>query len=185
MAFATQNDVAVTLNRTFSADEQAWVDELCGQASTYLQSVIGQEVYPKATATFMDWPDAGRVDLPQFPIVSIDAVQRDGVDVPFDYRPGFVLVSGDDPVDVTFTYGYSKVPDELRRLTVVLVSQSLTALELGLGVTVGGLSSVALDDFRAAFADGGESTGMVLPSVQRDHVRAQFGRGGIGSVRYG
>lgn len=184
-AFATNSDVSKTLNRTFTPDEQSWIDELCEQASSYLRSQIGQEITPQQQVTFTDWPDHGRVDLPQYPVVSVDAVQRDGADILYCYRPGYILVSGDDPVDVTFTFGLMQPPNELQRLTIVLVSSSLTTLELGLGVSVGGLSSIALDDFRAAFANGGTETGMTLPAPQLAAVKARYGRGDIEQVRFG
>ena len=50
-------------------------------------------------------------------------------------------------------------------------------LELGLGLSAGGLSSLAIDDFKAAFADGGASTGMTLTPHAAAAVRTQFGRG--------
>jgi hypothetical protein len=44
---------------------------------------------------------------------------------------------------------------------------------------VGGLSSVALDDFKLAWADGGEGSGMTLTKHAEAAVRRQFGQGGI------
>ena len=185
-AFATHEDLAAVLNRTFTEDEQAWVDVLLADASTYLRSVIGQQVYPQETVTFTDWPDVGRVDLPQFPVVSVAAVERDGRPVRYRLRPGYIdHVHGTDPVDVTFTFGYATPPEELKRLACVLVSSALVTLEAGVGLTAGGLSSAALDDFKLAWADAGASSGMSLPEIQQAAIRAQFGRGGLALVEYG
>jgi hypothetical protein len=148
-------------------------------ASAYLRSVIGQDVYPTTTSTFTAWPDAGRVDLPQYPVVSVDAVERDAVAVDYTYRPGYLTVDCDDPVDVTFTWGVATAPPVLVSFAAVLVSQAILAVETGTGLTFGGLSSVALDDFRAAFADGGAGSGMVLPEPQQALIRRQFGRGDV------
>ncbi|MGW9587494.1 hypothetical protein [Microbacterium sp. NPDC055455] len=181
-AFTNSDAVAARLNRTFTSAEDEWVTTLLVDASAYLRSVIGQDVYPVTTSTFTAWPDAGRVDLPQYPVVSVDAVERDDVAVEYTYRPGYVTVSCDDPVDVTFTWGVDTAPEILVSLSAVLVSQAIMSVETGTGLTFGGLSSIALDDFRAAFADGGASSGMVLPVPQQKLIRRQFGRGDVDVV---
>lgn len=178
-AFTDAANVATRLKRTFTTDEVSWVDALLVDASAYLRAVIGQDIYPLTETTFTAWPDSGRVDLPQGPVVSVDAVERDSVAVDYDYRPGYITVDCDDPVDVTFTWGVAEPPALLVSLSVVLVSQAILAVETGTGLTFGGLSSVALDDFRAAFADGGASSGMVLPAPQQALIRRTFGTGDV------
>lgn len=185
VAFATAAELAARLQRTFTTDEVAWVDELLEDATGFLQSVIGQEVYPQRAVTFVAYPSAGRVDLPQWPVVSVDAVERDGVAIEYTYRPGFLMVAGDDPVDVTYTFGYPTVPRELARLTCVLVSQVMLTVEAKLGLTAGGLSSVALDDFKLAFADAGAMSGMSLTPHAEAAVRRQFGQGDMHVVETG
>ena len=177
-AFATVDDLAGRLNRSFTSEEEAWITTLLEDASTYLRSVVGQDVFPVTVSTFTAYPDAGRVDLPQYPVVSVGTVERDGVAVDYTYRPGYLTVDCDEPVDVTFTYGYATAPPELTRLACVLVSQALVTLEAGIGLTAGGLSSVALDDFKAAWADAGAGSGMVLTAHAEAGVKSQFGRGG-------
>lgn len=182
MAFATADELGTRMKRVFSNAEKTWVNELLEDATAYLQGEIGQIVYPQQSATFTEWPTAGRVDLPQHPVISVDAVERGGVAVPFEPRPGYVRVQGDDPVDVTFTFGHADVPRNLESIACALVSQQLTLVEAGLGLSIGGLSSVALDDFKIAFADGGDSTGLTLPKVTIDSLRRQFGRGDVFQV---
>ena len=176
-AFATVSDLAGRLNRSFSVEEEAWITLLLEDASTYLrEDVIGLQVYPQSSATFSAWPDgAGEVVLPQQPVISVDAVEQDGLDVEYTHRDGVIFVDTCEPVDITFTFGYALPPEGLKRWTCVLVSQALVPLELNLGLTVGGLSSVALDDFKAAFADGGESTGMSLSDRNIALIRRQYG----------
>ncbi len=175
-AFATYTQLGVLLNRTFTAPEQTWITALLESASTYLRDdVIGYQVYPQDSSTFTSWPDGGRVDMPQQPLISIDAVERDGDEIDYTQRDSTIWVSGDEPVDVTFTYGYETPPESLTRWACVLVSQALTPLESGLGLTVGGLSSVQLDDFKAAFADAGEMTGITLSDRNINLIRQQFG----------
>ena len=182
VAFATADELGTRMKRVFSNAEKTWVNELLEDATAYLQGEIGQIVYPQQSATFTEWPTAGRVDLPQHPVISVDAVERGGVAVPFEPRPGYVRVQGDDPVDVTFTFGHADVPRNLESIACALVSQQLTLVEAGLGLSIGGLSSVALDDFKIAFADGGDSTGLTLPKVTIDSLRRQFGRGDVFQV---
>ena len=178
-AFAVAADLGKMLNRTFAPGEETdWIDELLANASTYLRGVIGQDVFPQTTSEFVAYPDGGRVDLPQYPIVSVDSVERDGVPVDFTYRPGYITLDSDDPADVTFTWGLTVAPDELKRLACVLVSQVMLPIEAGLGLTAGGLSSAALDDFKLAWADAGASSGMVLTPIAIASVQKQFGRGG-------
>ncbi|MET0888389.1 MAG: hypothetical protein ABWX92_18285, partial [Mycetocola sp.] len=71
---------------------------------------------------------------------------------------------------------------ELARLACVLVSQTLLPLEAQLGLTAGGLSSVAIDDFKLAWADAGASSGMTLTEHAEKAIRKQFGQGDIGIV---
>lgn len=175
-AFATYEDLELVLNRTFDVDEQEWITALLESASTYLRDdVIGLQVYPQSTATFTAYPDSGRVDLPQSPVISIDSVQRDSVDVKYSRRDETIWVWCDDAVDVTFTFGYDVAPESLKRWTCVLVSQVLIPLEQNLGLTVGGLSSVAIDDFKAAFADAGDNTGITLSDRNIALIRSQYG----------
>lgn len=179
VAFAVAADVAARLKRTLTEPEEAWVAVLLEDASAYLRDVIGQQVYPQTQSEFVAYPDSGRVDLPQWPVVSVDAVERSSVAVAYTYRPGFIEVRSDDPVDVTFTWGYAVAPDLLKSLAVVLVSQAILAVETTGSLSFGGLSSIALDDFRAAFSNGGAESGMVLPKIQQSLIRSRFGQGDV------
>ena len=180
VAFATAAELGKKLNRTFTPGaETEWIDELLADASDHLRTVIGQQVYPVTTSEYVAYPSGGRVDLPQWPVVEVVSVERDGAAIDYTYRPGFVMVAGDDPCDVTFTWGYSAVPPELKRLACVLVSSALLPLEQKLGLTAGGLSSVAIDDFKLAWADAGEQSGMTLTTHAEAAIKQQFGQGGI------
>lgn len=184
-AFAAATDLATRLNRVFTAEEEAWIDELLADASAHLRSVIGQQVFPRQTVTYTAYPQSGREDLPQWPVVEVTSVTRDGDEIDFEYRPGYITVDGDEPCDVTFTFGHSESPDELKRLACVLVSSTLLPLEQKLGLTAGGLSSVAIDDFKLAWADAGEQSGMALTKHAETAIRRQFGRGDLVMVETG
>lgn len=179
-AFALYTDLESRLNRTFTAPEQSWITTLLEDASTYLRDdVLGLQVFPQSTSTFTAYPDGGRVDIPNPPLISIGAVVRAGVtlvlDTDYTRRDSTLMFTSDDPVDITFTYGYAVAPESLKRWACVLVSQALIPLEQNLGLSVGGLSSIALDDFRVAFADAGELTGITLSDRNIALLRQQFG----------
>ena len=174
-AFATASDLAGRLNRTFTAEEEAWVLLLLEDASTYLRDVIGLQVFPQSTATFTAWPSAGEIVLPQQPVQVVTSVKVGATAIDYELRDGVVFVDTDEQVTITFTYGYAVAPDGLKRWACVLASQAMMPVELNLGLTVGGLSSVALDDFKAAFADGGESSGMTLSDRNIALLRRQYG----------
>ena len=179
-AFATYSDLGTRIKRTFTADEQPWITTLLKDASTYLRDdVIGAQVFPQATSTVRFWPDGGRVDLPNPPLISIGTVARAGVtlveDEDYTRRENMLWFSSDEPVDITFTYGYLLAPEALKRWTMVLVSQVLLPLEQKLGLTAGGLSSVQIDDFKVAFADAGEATGITLTDRNIALIRSRFG----------
>jgi len=179
-AFAKAADLGKRLQRTFTAGaETEWIDELLADASSYLRGEIGQVVFPRTTSTYTAYPTNGREDLPQHPVVTVDAVVRDSVGIEFTYRPGRITVDCDDPCDVTFTWGYETAPRELTRVACVLVSQTLITLEAQLGLTAGGLSSAQIDEFRLAWANAGEQSGMEAPPRLLASLRRQFGRGDV------
>lgn len=181
-AFASVVELEALLGRSLDASQAA---ALLDAASSHLRAVVGQEITPRTRSTYTAYPNGGREDLPQWPVVSVDAVERNGEPIAYTYRPGFLMVDGDEPVDVTYTWGYQNVPGELARLTCVLAAQALTTIDAGLGLTSGGVSSVAIDDFKTSFADGGSASGMSLTPHATASVRAQFGRGDIHVVETG
>src|SRR5690606_36457363 len=132
---------------------------------------------PRVTTTYTAYPSGGREDNPGKPIVAVEAVTRGGEPVAFRYRPGYITVDSDEPCEVTFTAGYAEAPRELARLACVLVSQTLITLEAQLGLTAGGLSSAAIDDFRLAWANAGEQSGMELLPRTEDALRDRYGPG--------
>jgi hypothetical protein len=175
-AFATATDLAARLNRTFTEAEVVWINTLLEDASAYLRDdVLGLQVFPQATATFVAYPDGGEIDLPQSPVVSVDSVKVNGTETGYTRHDNTLYVATSEPVTVTFTYGYETAPASLTRWACVLVSQALIPLELKLGLTAGGLSSVAIDDFKASFADAGEATGMQLSERNIAQLRASYG----------
>ena len=178
-AFATVSDLEALLKTTYVGDDITQVEALLDAASGHLRFVIGQDVFPVTTTTYVAYPTFGREDIPQWPVVEVVSVQRGGVNIPFTYRPGYIMVSGDDPCEVTFTWGVSEAPAELKRLTLVLAAQALQMFDTTGALSAGGLSSLAIDDFRAAFADGGAETGISLTAHAEKSIKRAYGRGDV------
>lgn len=175
IAFATSDDLALRLNRTFTTGEEAWVTALLEDAADFMRGVMGSQVYPSTQSTYVAYPVGGRVTLPQGMVRSVDAVERDGEEVEYERRQDTLFVDCNDPVDVTFTYGLDAAPGDLVSINCALVSQMMLTVEAGLGLSGGGLSSVAIDDFRAAFADGGASTGLSMTDHTRNYLVGKYG----------
>lgn len=178
-AFAEVSDLEVLLKTTYVGEDREQIEALLEAASGHLRHVIGQDVYPVTTSTYTAYPTFGREDLPQWPVVEVVSVERDGNPVDYTYRPGYITVRSDEPVDVTFTWGVAESPVELKRLTLVLAAQALQMLETTGALTAGGLSSLGIDDFRASFTDGGDKTGISLTPHAEKSIRSRFGRGDI------
>jgi hypothetical protein len=175
-SFATFEQFAARTKRTFTDEEKPLIEALLEDASTYLRDVIGADLYPRRTVTATLWPSVdGTVTLPR-PVHGITSVTRDGRAVDYSRADDVTLCGvGSGPVEATFDYGFTDPPAELTRWTITLAFQALVAVELELGVTGAGLSSLGVDDFRASFADGGEHTGITLSDRNADRLRRSFG----------
>ena len=175
IAFATSEDLALRLNRTFTGSEEAWVTALLEDAAEFMRGVMGSQVYPSSQSTYVAYPAGGRVTLPQGFVRSVDAVERDGDPVEYTRLQDSLYVAGSDPVDVTFTYGLDTAPSDLVAINCALVSQMMLTVTAGLGLTGAGLSSIAIDDFKAAFADAGASTGLSMTDQTRAYLVGKYG----------
>lgn len=175
-AFATFVDLGKRLNRVFTSDEQDWVTSLLEDAAEYMRGVIGSQVYPGRQVTYTTYASGGWVDLPQAPVKSVDAVVRDGSPVSYQLIQDSLRVPCDGPVTITFTYGLASPPADLVGINCALVSQMMLTVEAGIGLTAGGLSSVALDDFKAAWADAGAQSGLAMTDATRKYLVDNYGR---------
>lgn len=184
-AFATPQDLATRLGVTlWTGTELAQVQALLEDASDHLRSIIGWQVYPAAEVTETLWDFCGQIlDLPGSPVTEVSAVTVDAVAVD---PSAYTLVNGRirrtagswfGDVVVTYTVGYATAPADLASWTCVLASQALSTLQdlQALGGT--GVSSIAIDDFRKSWADGGDAAGFSLPERNEDRLRRQYGGG--------
>ena len=175
VAFATHQDLATRMMRTFTVPEQEWVTALLDDAADLMRGVMRNQVYPATTSTYIAYPTGGRVALPQSFVRSIESVQRDGIDVAFTRFQDVINVGSSEPVEITFTYGLDAAPSYLIQINCALVSAVMLTVEAGVGLTAGGLSSIAIDDFKAAWADAGASAGMVITEHVRRYLEETYG----------
>lgn len=176
-AFATYIDLGLRLNKDFSADH-AWVDALLGDAAEFMRgNMNGNQVYPSSQSMYLAYPVEGRVTLPQTMVTSVDAVVSPTTGLPVAYtgRQGVVYLTCDDPVNITFTYGLAAAPADLVNINCALVSQQMLTVTANLGLSAAGLSSVAIDDFKLAFADGGVGAGLSLTPSTLQYLERRYG----------
>lgn len=185
-AFATPDQLAARLGRAVwpvGSVELAQVQALLDDATAHLRELIGWQVSPAvAVSTFLRGSGT-HLPLPGAPVTAISAVTSDGVTLPsssYALEDGSLRWrSGSRPeVTVTYTVGYASPPPDLVSWTCVLASQALSAVaELG-ALGGGGVSSIAIDDFRKSWAEGGDRAGFALPARVEEKLRMRYGAGG-------
>lgn len=185
-AFATPEELAVRLGRAVWAAgsvELAQVQTLLADATAHLREIIGWQVSPPVAVTTVIRGSGTHLPLHGKPVTAITAVTADGVTLAsssYELEDGSLRwrSGGRSEVTVTYTVGYSAPPPDLVSWTCVLASQALSAVgELG-ALGAGGVSSIAIDDFRKSWADGGDGAGFVLPARVEEKLRERYGAGG-------
>lgn len=177
--FATATEVAAAMKRTFTTEETQWVEQRIEAATEYMRSNMGGvHIAPVATTTESVYPVSGEVALSQPYIRSIDAVTFQGAAIAYSRYQDTIRVANyrATELEVTYTHGLDKVPADLRDICIALVAGQIDNMENDLGISVGGLSSIALDDFKVAFADGGDKTGLYLSEHHIAYLQRKYGR---------
>lgn len=179
-AFATYADLGTRMQRTFTADEQAWVTSLLEDAAAFMRGVMRNQVYPASQSTYVAYPVGGWVRLPQSHVTSIDNVtsKTTGAVVDWCQSQDSLQVFCDGPVVITFSYGVASAPTDLVAINCALVSQMMLTIEAQLGLNAGGISSAAIDDYKLAFADGGDGSGLSLTKQTREYLESTYGTNG-------
>lgn len=176
VAFATTAELGVRMNRTFLPGEQAWVTALLDDAAAIIRGEIGFPVYPSQTSTYLVYPVFGRVPLPPLTTAITTVAPTNGSTVTWSRFEDTLCVSCNTPMNITVTYGLATVPADLKAINCALASGAILTVEAGLGLNSGGTSSVAIDDFKVAFADGGASSGMTLTPSSKQYITEHYGR---------
>lgn len=141
-----------------------------------------------STVTLVQPPGSTVLRLPGLPIQTVHKVTIDNHEVndfmvvaDGIYRAGLWGFAQPVQVQVEYTHGPPEVPADIQdlvcRMVMAGVINSLDGPE-GLILNNGNISSVAIDDFREAYATGSgveAVTEMTLPTRTRDRLRARFG----------
>ena len=183
-AFATKADLAARLKRAVptaaSLEESQW-DAALDDASAFLRSIIGWQVYPSSTVSTVLFGYGTRwLPLPGG-ATSVTSVTGDGA--PSEYTLIDGSLYGDSglwfgKITVEYTIGVDTAPEDLVAFCCVVASQIISVTsDLG-ALSATGVASVAIDDYRKAWSQG-ESAGLDLPSRVVDQLRATYGSGAL------
>jgi hypothetical protein len=176
-SFAAVADLEKATKKSFTGQDVAWVTELLEEASAHLRTIIGWQVFPPATMSYRTRLKACEFyPLPVQPSELVGVALTDGTAVGTDtYDGGFEPDKG-GTATVTLTAGYSSCPPDLKSWTVVLASQVMDVVtKLGM-LSSGGLSSVAIDDFKMVWTQTGENTaGYGIPEAVAVRLKEAYG----------
>lgn len=175
-AFATIDELKEVTGRTIPPEQVPQVEKLLERAATLIRNEAGPGavLWPQQQVTLRARPGLdGRWYFPQHPVTDVSV---DGTPLT-DFDDAYLLLPA--PATVTFTVGYRVVPDILRDLNISIAATALRTVELGLGLSVDGISSLTIDDFKVAFRDGGQATDMALTEPSAKAIRALAGASSI------
>lgn len=142
---AQQSDVETNLGRPLTADETTRVPALLSRASQLIRSYTGLSFTLVSNDVVVLRMAYGRVRLPQRPVTDVTSVKLVGYDGKQRYAIPFiwdgldvVTLTGDLQVinlpeilhdvyattaEITYSHGYSTVPDDVRDLTAEVVAR--------------------------------------------------------------
>jgi|GEM_PF-2453792 len=176
--FATVADLQARTKVTYSGTDIDWVQTLLNDATEHLRDILGWQVYPSATAIYTTKVWAGIFNrLPIQPVISLDSVSIPNTYMTYDVYDGGFESDTNGIATVTFTAGYSAPPPSLTSWCCVLAAQVIDAVtKLGM-LGNGGLSSVAIDDFKLVWSQSAENGlgGYTLPDRVVQQLRASYG----------
>lgn len=186
-SFATPSDIEERLNVTYTAEETAQAQAFLDDATAWLQAEIGQLI-TAGTATYTTRVRSLPVRLPQQPVTEVTTVLVDDVaTTDFDFVDQELYLNdlwglghvgdldGYVDVTVTFDYGYSVVPAELKAWCIVLASQAMQSAEGG-SLGAPRVRSEQIDDYSVTYVTDG-TTAMSLPGEVLERLRARYGAG--------
>jgi len=180
-AFATVADLQARTKVTYAGADIDWVNTLLNDASAHLRDIIGWQVYPVSQVSYTTKLQAGMFHrFPQHPAASATVSYLD-TSGPVPSAPavfdGGYIPSKSGIATVTLLVGYQLPPNSLTSWCCVLAAQVIDAVtKLGM-LGNGGLSSVAIDDFKLTWSQSAENGlgGYTLPDRVVAQLRAAYG----------
>ena len=168
-----------------------FVERMIRSASSAVRDAAQSPILQARSTVEVTAMPAKILRLPGLPISEIHSVTVAGVAVTgwVQIEAGVYLASGWsrdglERVTVDYTHGLTSVPEDIKDLVARMVIASLLAAEDGgdgLAMSNGRVSSLAIDDYKEAYATGDEVetvTEMTLPERTRLSLAARFGAGG-------
>ena len=184
--FATSDDLAKRLGKTFTVEQAAQLDELLADACDELRDIIGQPLTRLTSTVTLYTDQSGMVILPAIPIVGVDTVVVDDVEVEHSLKDDVLFVpctvGRRDPVTVTYTHGWDPIPRTLVKWACVMavaVAEAARRTE-SLGLVAGvGRRQESIDDYTVIVdsptSDDTASTAMSLPDPIIRRLRRAYG----------
>lgn len=192
-ALATTDDLTV---RGISFPSVSRAEALLESVSAAIRDAAGCQI-SEQTSTITMWTEPSRrIELPSRPVTSVTSVLLDGAEITDWKLRGSSLwreipwqCRGAIPSEltVTFTHGYTTVPEDIVHLTCMLTAAALNAATDGFAGHRG-LSGETIDDYQASYTTGADEVidPIELPQRTRDMLRRRFSGGGavvMGGVR--
>jgi hypothetical protein len=176
--FATVADLQARTKVTYAGADIDWVQTLLNDATEHLRDILGWQVYPSAQVSYTTKVWAGIFNrLPIQPVISLDSISIPNTVISYDAYDGGFESDTNGIATVQFTAGYSVPPPSLTSWACVLAAQVIDAVtKLGM-LGNGGLSSVAIDDFKLVWSQSAENGlgGYTLPDRVVQQLRASYG----------
>lgn len=180
MSFATASDLGTLLKRSFAEGAEAdQVQAILDGATAYLQSLLGSRIAAE-TVTFIAQPKRGekRIMLPQQPVRLVQSVTIEGVEVEgWRLRNGAVtLDQGFDDVDVeiTFTFGYEDIPEDLNWWCCYLASGVIAQIERSGSLSTAGIANERIDDYGVGYFQN--ESALQIPPIQLEMLQNAYGK---------
>jgi hypothetical protein len=177
-SFATTDDLAARLKRTFTAAEESQADQFLEGATARIRAITDQwislvvddEITVQAPISRVLW-------LPERPVVAVTSVEIDGVATTAWKLRGSRLILNEGTwadlceeheVDVVYTHGYAAESDG-----IALAWDACLALAGQQMNNPKNLSSRSIDDYREAFADAslGSDLGALGKALRKKYAR--------------
>lgn len=184
--FATSSDLATRLGATFTVEQAARIDELLADSCDELRDIIGQPLNRLTSTVTLYTDQVGIVILPAVPVVEVETVTVDDVEVEWSLKDDMLIVpctvGRRDAVVVTYTHGWDPIPRTLVKWACVMAMAVYagSAKTGALGTIAGvGRRQESIDDYMVIIdsptSDDTASTALSLPEPIIRRLRSAYG----------
>ncbi len=197
MLLITVDDLEVALGETIDPSDEAQAEYFIRLISTYIETYTGKNFSIQSDTVRLRSDYYGIIELPGGPVVEVEAVKPFVGGSSVDYRwDGNVTIFNLTPntvLDVTYTYGYEEVPEDIQMVCTEAVKKLWLSpdgqeegpkirrkvgdveemYQVGFNIGMAGglfndLEVLILDDYRTRFRTMHQ--GFALPDVDMDKI---------------